>query len=1060
MRVELVHISDLHIRAADSVTSEQTAAVIASIRGVIDPPCAVMLLITGDIAFSGKAEEYDVVRPFLQDVVAGLKRCDGVVSVDIQIVPGNHDCDFAAEKATRKLVIREIHNGSEWDPSVPALTTEVQTNFRTIRERLTGKHEAEDASELVRVTRFKFEDKVIAVWSINSAWMSQIREAPGALWFPVHQLQDELERSEGALNVLLMHHPLAWFQPETRRAFQTLIGNSFQIMFTGHEHLPEVSARNQLDGKETLQVEGGVFRGHGPDDRSSSFNVVRLNLDDSVARITTLVSPNSGAYEAKAERSWSFKATHVSKPYRLLNEEWLRTLNSAGATFRHPNKNGPLELDEIFVEPDLIDLQAARENNQLERVISAKSLVNEIAGDLFAVIGGPEKSGKSALLHWLYLQFHSCGLTPISIDGSSLPVNAIERLERLTEQEYLREYAAKTADVWKQLDRKSRAVLVDDLDSVSLNATGRRDFLDALKLKFGVVIVACDETLLFSASNAVDEFAGLVKYQLVEFGHRLRDQLIGKWIRIGRTTTLEESAFQLLREQRVRAINTLIGTNFVPSRPIFLLTLLQSMEGGIDAAVKGSSLGEYYEYLIRHALLGASVKPQDLDAVLNYLTELGYLLVCEDQATMSEAGLSAFDANFARRYALKMSFDALHKQLINADILVLFNGQVRFRYRYVLLFFGAKYLAKHFGRDSEIDAKVRALGQKLHVPRYADLMLFVVHHSNDPAVLDIILENARRVFEEHTPLRLDDSDMAPINALALEVPKLALKEEALEARRDRKLRSADAAVSRRREVAISNAQGLSLSKLKEQDIADALDYASEMSLSLRVLGILGQVLRNYYGSLLADRKAELAAESYALVGRVLRSVVTVIGQDTASVVSEVASALQKGGAQTQERAQALASRFVFGLSSFVIFAVIKRTSELVGSDKLMPTHDGVSATVNSPLSRMIRLAINLDYPGTNSSGAPVELPFDRIEELYEELKNSICASWILKRLVIDYLYMFEVSYQERQRVCERLGISVAKQRKIDLLSHRKRTDKTAVSAEKRDRKKKRRANKK
>jgi hypothetical protein len=387
-------------------------------------------------------------------------------------------------------------------------------------------------------------------------------------------------------------------------------------------------------------------------------------------------------------------------------------------------------------------------------------------------------------------------------------------------------------------------------------------------MKFGVVMVTCDETLLLQTAVPDSEFYGFQRYQLPEFGHRLRDALIGKWVRLGREVTLEQAPFQVLREQQVRAINQLLGQSFIASRPIFLLTILQSMEMGAESAIRGSSLGEYYEYLIRHSLIGARVDPQDLDAVLNYLTEMGYFLLSRDHPSADSGELSEFDSNFAKRYAIKINFESLHRQLREADIIEEWNDRVRFKYRYVLLFFSARYLARHFAHDAEARRLVQAIGHRLATPKFSNLMLFIVHHSNDPEVLNIVLEESAKAFADQNPLRLDQADTAPLNSLVIELPRFALNEEPTEKHRERALRSKD-----RQEVRQSNHSkdetDLSLSSLQDTDTVEALDQLQQLTYGLRLLGILGQVLRNYYGSLRAERKEEIAKPSYALLGRMM-----------------------------------------------------------------------------------------------------------------------------------------------------------------------------------------------
>jgi hypothetical protein len=317
-------------------------------------------------------------------------------------------------------------------------------------------------------------------------------------------------------------------------------------------------------------------------------------------------------------------------------------------------------------------------------------------------------------------------------------------------------------------------------------------------------------------------------------------------------------------------------------------------------------------------------------------------------------------------------------------------------------------------------------------------MLFVVHHSNDPAVLDIVLEEASKAFSGVPELRLDQSDIAPINELVAEIPRLALKEESSEERRERSLRARDAEESRQRVAMSTDDSELSLSSLKEDATCEVLDAAQRIAYGLRIMAILGQVMRNYYGSLRAERKAQIASESYALLGRLLREQTNMLITNKDTLISHVAQELENRGWESAERARAVASRLIFGIASLIVFIFVKRASEFLGSDKLLPTHERVSGSVDTPLSRLIGLAVALEYPSAGTSGAPRPVPVVALEAIHAEFRNNPCASVVLRRLVRDYLYMFEVSFKDKQRICDSLGISIQAQRQIQMMSKRKR----------------------
>jgi len=98
-----VHLSDIHFDAAGNTMKGPNRLVRESLlddlqeaqRGIGRTPDAV--LVTGDIAFSGKKEQYDQARRFLADVTDRL----GMEPEQVQTIPGNHDVD-------RSLVVGSI----------------------------------------------------------------------------------------------------------------------------------------------------------------------------------------------------------------------------------------------------------------------------------------------------------------------------------------------------------------------------------------------------------------------------------------------------------------------------------------------------------------------------------------------------------------------------------------------------------------------------------------------------------------------------------------------------------------------------------------------------------------------------------------------------------------------------------------------------------------------------------------------------------------------------------------------------------------------------------------
>ena len=114
MRLTYVHLSDIHFgketgsdvyvhedvkqRLLDDVRTLKAASRLERMHGVI---------VTGDIAFSGKKSEYDAAAHWLDQLTEVI----GCEKTDVLVVPGNHDIDRARISAGAQAILQQIVAG-------------------------------------------------------------------------------------------------------------------------------------------------------------------------------------------------------------------------------------------------------------------------------------------------------------------------------------------------------------------------------------------------------------------------------------------------------------------------------------------------------------------------------------------------------------------------------------------------------------------------------------------------------------------------------------------------------------------------------------------------------------------------------------------------------------------------------------------------------------------------------------------------------------------------------------------------------------------------------------
>jgi predicted phosphodiesterase len=123
-----VHLSDIHFDAKSTTTRGPNLAARHLLLDDLQEGVAALgrpdaVLVTGDIAFSGQEEEYVQAKAFLQEVTDALE----IAAEQVQVVPGNHDVDRKAVKASVQMAHAALRSAEqpEVDHNLNALLSEV-----------------------------------------------------------------------------------------------------------------------------------------------------------------------------------------------------------------------------------------------------------------------------------------------------------------------------------------------------------------------------------------------------------------------------------------------------------------------------------------------------------------------------------------------------------------------------------------------------------------------------------------------------------------------------------------------------------------------------------------------------------------------------------------------------------------------------------------------------------------------------------------------------------------------------------------------------------------------
>ena len=1039
MKIGILHLSDIHLRKTDfDIEADRSLAhrISSAVRTELIGSTHVIVLVSGDIAFSGNEQEYNYAHDFLSEVYTQVAdACSGTCW--ILCAPGNHDVDHSQSRAMRTLLVNQIAHNPELstDAEIVSECTKEQDAFFRFQEEIEGKEILVYSDPLLRIHRIRDGSSIVQVNVLNSAWMSSRKERPGSLVFPIEHYRDQLTKPDG-FSISVLHHPINWFVPENARRMRSELSQCSSVIVCGHEHMPE-RTRMLTDFNDHVRlIDGGVLK--TSDSNDSSFNLVLLDTEG--RKIKDFIFSYTGKrYEAKSSTDWE-DATRLTSSesgrFRLRTRERSR-IEEVGINLIHPRRER-LSLRDIFVYPDLLPItdDVAKTQDRFERFVSAESLIFGTDWS-HVILEGEEGAGKTALLRMLYFEFYNRGKIPLYLNGSQIKSGRDREFRGLLKRTFDTTYQGDDFTQFEQLDPSERILLVDDLDLSGKTEKHIDGTLQFIKKFFSRAILVTGDILSFQKLATYSEGERVLQdytfLSIQEFGHAKRDELIKRWILLGRDDRDWNTLVTLNERDNARVvINTTIGRSLMPSYPFVVLVILQSRETGASSPI-GSTYGHHYQYLITRSLIECGVRTEDLDAISNYISELAYdQFYSRDMKEISSSEYFSWHRDFCSAYGIEWDVNRVLARLQRGGIISIeHTGRVIFRYQYVYFFFLAKRLSSSLDKD-DIRCKVKHMCRRLHLIEYSHIVLFLIHHSNDEFVLNAVRGAASSLLKEQEPFAFEIESDSSLTAAINRLPS-AIGVQVLE---DRDPDTEQEEALKRRDVVEANQRQLEdeLSDIEEYRDAtmDGLDAVGQLAVAAKTIELLGQTLRNYYGSLKIDAKVSMGRGALDLALRTLGVFFELLGQNHFDLVEFLMHTrrdyerkkLKSSSRKTDEQLERWARDLVFSIFREVGRMILKKVASALGSEQLRPTLQQLVPKNASIAYRLVQLAAALD--------GPTEIPRETIEGIARDLRNNPLAFQILRDLVALRVYRYPTEYGDKQWLSEKLNFSMKRQRSAEL----------------------------
>lgn len=1002
--VLIVHLSDLHIASSSSEAIARLKSIAGVIGGRIEEPTLVVLAITGDVAYSGKQSEYDLASGGIVILINELKRWN---PIDVLVVtsPGNHDCDFSVmAKDVRDAMIEALSKPGASSTSFVKVLQPTQDAFTTFSTAI-SQNRLLPVSPLVSQANIDLPDLTIKILTLNTAITSKLHEPPGSLRLPSDLLPQIAPDADYC--IVLAHHPLNWFDPHDAIALSDWMDRTADLVLYGHEHRLDqfIQARERTQCRVAYEIGFPLDDPEGAQIGLQCRRIISATREESTFEIKL----HGRDYQIIRESSATLARNGGRDHGRIrFSESFINFLDDPGAAFNHPRVNRRVRLSDFFVAQDFREFTTKRSivgqsarlglNDLCERLVSNKKR---------SVIYGPEQCGKTTFAKHFILYSRNKDLTPFYLDGGDLRSTVRSEIRGWLNGAVKRQFKSDCESAVDSVAPNDRVAIVDNVHMLPGGQEGVGVVLEfvAAKCQKIVLLTADDPALsLLSAGTSGEDRAywkGCEIFELLPLGHTHRGELIRRWVSLGRNVVDEAVAIETEVRQVKALLDRVLGRDSLPKYPMFVLMLLQQLEGMKEnrtVAANGSH-GYLFEALITQAI-DRHVRSHEIGTVNDYLAAIAHDLWKRDSSSLSRSELDSITRRFL---ADLVSIDAerLLVELDNGCILSIHDDMVGFRYKYVYYYYLAKWICGN-ALKKESDTLLDDLSALVHTELASNVLMFVAHLQQEQRVICRLLPQVNGLYAEQV------SNLGTLETYsALSVRFRTAEERAVLLDGEARL------VSDKTHEFQDGGESENVAEKDQRDVDDGLKLNS----TLKSIATLGQILKSRAASLSPESKIEIAEAIIFVARRLMAFLYKVTGDNAADIVRLVSDAFERAFKLNKQEAVDAANELIGSLVVAIANICVARAADAIGSAELSPLLDRLASDTTDADSRLILLVARI----CGERGYPKE----PVEDFVGSLKPAnVLPVSVLGHAVARRFYLDPPNRALRDSACRLLGIDV------------------------------------
>lgn len=1029
MKVGILHLSDIHIENANDWIIDKAKKIAQAALGTWERLDAIFVVISGDIANKGLEDQYSVAKEFFSKIRDYLQQ-ESKAKVFFIAAPGNHDCDFSetrgdlkARKSFIETVLRDP-NYIERGDSIYKGCLAIQENFFQFIKDLDPQVNYSTEPEVFYQVGIQLNGRNFYFNIFNSSWLSQKHEDQGSLVFPTHLINlDAIKLSDSALSVSVFHHPDNWLESNNSLPFRSLTEKHSDIILSGHEHHSESIIKKDAEANtETRIIKAGALQERSRP-TSSTFNLIVVDLDSKKQQSIPFTwkgveyknGTGSGWQDFIRNRFLQRQSFYLSPNF----ETYINTLDSVSWNTR--KRASDVQLEGFFIAPRLFTTSFRNlitGNASVTKKIESEKFFEFIYQSKKLIIFGDTWQGKTTVAKKVYKDFYEHQYATLFVDGSKFKEATEGEFRKILAGTFPNQFDGELWDRFLQLPKGKRALVIDNFGASNLNQDSLQKVLRIANEYFELVIAFAHSDLSLLQYAKTDskkdvEFSEYIHARMLPLNQTQRTQLIRSWLRYESDPSTEEDEIIRQENQLGTEIKTAVNSGVIVSTPFFIIGVLQLIESfKTNPNSQFGSIGYIYQGIITSRLAELGKTPAQMNQMFLVISLIAHWFYKNDVNEIAEDDLQQVIQQYNHDYRGNVLLHNLINELERAQILVkLGNHTWKFAGSHLRDFFVAKHYAQDLGEEESSQKQdaindIRLMIETITYAPHTRILLFLVYEANsNRTLIRWILDEASKVYKG-TQVANFEADVKFLN----KIEQSYLDRNLLESENPRRnVDKRDAQISSNEE---DEDDELTTDNRKRNLVKYAeADTFTKVAISLKMIELVGQLVKSFAGTIRAELKQELIEECINVGLRLCRFGLEE-SKDNLEELSYILKYLirQHHPQLTETGLAQRTDQLMLLLHHNFAYGVIKKISLSVGHEDLKDSFSDVFGTKDLLSYKMVETAIRLDH-----YNSPVA---DRLVKFGRDISRNKFAHHILKRLVADYVNYFEVRGPERQKLID------------------------------------------